>query len=142
MPAAAPGEGLPLLLSVSLGDAEEYLGPDHAAKAKLIKGFFSDSLTPSLKAERGMRPALLIDVDVDLYISAYQCLDWMFGQGLIVAGTVVYYDDVSVVKANEGGELMAHAQLTDKYQVEWRQLHESCWECICVGVQTAALPAS
>jgi hypothetical protein len=121
---------------------EEYLGPDHAAKTKLVKGFFSDSLTPALKAERGMRPALLVDVDVDLYISAYQCLDWMLGQGLIVVGTVVYYDDVKVVKAHEGGELMAHAQLTQKYAVEWKQLHESCWECVRVGAPTADAAAS
>lgn len=47
------------------------------AHAELIKGFFSDSLTPTLKAERQMKPALLIDVDVDLYISCLQCMDWM-----------------------------------------------------------------
>ena len=54
-----------------------------------------------------LRPnlALLIDVDVDLYISCMQCMDWMFANGLIVPGTVVYYDDVSIVKADAGGEL-------------------------------------
>jgi len=112
---------------------EEFLGPALAAKTKLIKGFFSDSLTPTLAAERGMKPALLIDMDVDLYISCYQCLDWLYANKLIVPGTVIYYDDVSVVKAHEGGELMAHNQLCEKYQAKWKELHESCWECISVG---------
>eukprot|EP00966_Prymnesium_polylepis_P026430 609955-Prymnesium_polylepis.1 len=73
-----------------------YLGPECAAKTRLIKGFFSDALTQTLAAERKMKPALIVDCDVDLYISAYQCLDWMLANGLIVAGTIVYYDDVSV----------------------------------------------
>ena len=80
-----------------------------------------------------MQPALLIDVDVDLYISCMQCMEWMLTHKLIVAGTVVYYDDVSVVKAEGGGELRAHDELTLKWHVEWRKLHDSCWEVLKVG---------
>ena len=111
----------------------EYLGPKYAAETRLIKGFFSDSLTPTLKAEKKMKPALLIDVDVDLYISCVQCMEWMLQQGLMVAGTVVYYDDVSIVKADAGGELKAHEELTAKYNIKWRKLHDSCWEVLEVG---------
>ena len=121
------------------GRIEEHIGPAHAGKTTMVKGFFSDSLTPTLAAERGMKPALVVDVDVDLYISAVQCLDWMFAHGLIVAGTVIYYDDVSVVK-EEAGELRAHNEMTAKYRVSWRKLHDSCWEVIAVGgVVEAAL---
>ena len=112
---------------------EEHLGPEHAAQCRWVKGFFSESLTPTLRRERQMQPALLIDVDVDLYISAVQCLDWCFEQGIIVPGTIVYYDDVEVVKADKGGELRAHAEMTDKYQVTWRHVHDSCWVCESVG---------
>lgn len=80
-----------------------------------------------------MRPASLIDVDVDLYISAYQCLGWMLEHQLLVAGTVVYYDDVSVIKADAGGELRAHEELTAKYGITWRKLHDSCWECLSIA---------
>jgi hypothetical protein len=111
----------------------EYLGPKHAAQTRLIKGFFSDSLTSTLKEDKGMRPALLVDVDVDLYISAVQCLDWMLSEGLIVVGTVIYYDDVSVIKADKGGELRAHDEMTDKYNIKWRKLHDSCWEVTAIG---------
>ena len=98
----------------------DYLGPAHASRTQLVKGFFSDSLTPSLKAERRLQPALLVDVDVDLYISAWQCLDWMFAHELIVPGTVVYYDDVGIVKADEGGELGASCARSPAAR---RQLH-------------------
>ena len=121
------------------GKIEAYLGEEHAAKMRWVKGFFSDSLTPTLKSESGMKPALMIDVDVDLYVSAYQCMDWMLANGLMVGrgadgeiGTVVYYDDVSIIKW-EGGELKAHAELTEKYAIEWDRLHDSCWEVVKVG---------
>ena len=44
---------------------------------QLIPGFFNESLTPSLPTERGMRPALYVDIDTDIYVSTYQALDWM-----------------------------------------------------------------
>lgn len=138
---------------------EMHLG-EHAAKCRWVKGFFSESLTPSLARERRMQPALLIDVDVspppanptaplarrrtdascdcrvvqvDLYISAWQCLDWCFASGIIVPGTIVYYDDVEVVKADRGGELRAHDEVTAKYRVGWKRVHDSCWVCESVG---------
>ena len=111
----------------------EYLGPQYASQTKLIKGFFSESLTTTLKQERQMKPALLIDCDVDLYISTVQCMSWMIENELCIAGTIVYYDDVSVVKADAGGELRAHEELTAKYGLTWRRLHDSCWECLGVA---------
>ena len=110
----------------------DYLGPECAAKTRLIKGFFSDACTPTLAAELGMKPALIIDCDVDLYISAFHCMDWMFAMKLAIAGTIVYYDDVSVIK-EEAGELKAHLELTEKYDISWRKLHDSCWEVVSVG---------
>ena len=80
-----------------------------------------------------MKPALLIDVDVDLYISCFQCMEWMITEGLMIAGTVVYYDDVSIVKGDTGGELKAHDELTLKYNIKWRKLHDSCWEVLEIG---------
>ena len=63
-----------------------HLGETHAKRTRLVKGFFADSLTPTLKKERGLQPAAIIDVDVDLYISTVQCMEWMVEQGLCVPG--------------------------------------------------------
>mmetsp|Transcript_26311 Transcript_26311/g.84419 ORF Transcript_26311/g.84419 Transcript_26311/m.84419 type:complete len:101 (+) Transcript_26311:487-789(+) len=32
-----------------------------------------------------------------------------------------------------GGELRAHNELTLKYDVKWRKLHDSCWEVTSIG---------
>lgn len=58
---------------------------------RLVKGFFNESLTPSLASE--LRTADVVDVDSDIYISAYQALDWVFTHGLARRGTLVVYDD-------------------------------------------------
>lgn len=53
----------------------------------LVPGMFEASLTDELAAT--MRPAMLIDVDCDLYISARQCLEWVAKHKLWFPGTVV-----------------------------------------------------
>ena len=77
--------------------------------------------------------AAQVDVDVDLYISTMQCMEWMFTHRLIVPGTVVYYDDVKEVKADEGGELAAHEELTAKWKITWNRVHDTCWEVVSIG---------
>lgn len=56
-----------------------------------VPGYFNESLTPALL--RRLRPALYVDVDVDIYLSTVQCLGWMLANKLIVPGTFVRYDD-------------------------------------------------
>lgn len=106
-----------------------------------IKGFYSDSLTPSLAADRQMRAALLVDCDVDLYISAVQCLTWLFESGIIGPGTFVYYDDVGVIKADRGGELKAHEEVTERYGVTWHKFSDDLWRCTDIARPPAAVIA-
>jgi hypothetical protein len=114
------------------------LGEDKArdaserSKFQMIKGFFSESLTPTLASERGMQPALLIDMDVDLYISTSQALTWAFEQGIVVPGTFVYYDDVSIVKADGGGELRAHEEVSARFGVQWRKYSDDLWRVVSI----------
>ena len=69
--------------------------------------------------------------DVDIYISAYQCLDWMLANKLIIESTIVRYDDWpdpnssdvnSHNYAAEYGEARAHREITKKYQIIWKHL--------------------
>ena len=64
-------------------------------KVHLVPGLFSETLTAELAARilRTSGPAAFIDIDSDLYVSARQSLDWVFGNGLAVVGTVIRYDD-------------------------------------------------
>jgi hypothetical protein len=92
------------------------------SRIAFFEGYFNDSLTPSLAAAFGLRPAMYVDVDVDQWIGTYQALDFMFRAKLMVVGTVVGYDDWCESKeyATLGdGMALAHAQITTKYGLEW-----------------------
>ena len=63
------------------------------SRVELIGGYFEQSLTRRLAERRGMRPAMYVDVDCDIYSAALAALSWMLEHKLIVAGTVIGYDD-------------------------------------------------
>ena len=56
-----------------------------------VIGFYSDSLTGSLRANKGMLPAMYIDIDTDLYISSIQALDWLFKNGLAIGCFLAFF---------------------------------------------------
>ena len=59
--------------------------------ATLVRGFFNESL-PKMDLS-SCRPALLVDVDSDLYVSAKQALMWLFKHKIARVGTLIRYDD-------------------------------------------------
>ena len=99
------------------------------APVHFVSGFFNESLQLGLAREFGMQPAKYVDIDVDLYSSTSQVLDFMFGSGLIRAGTLVGYDDWWSVPCRcgwgssngappsplETGEGLAHAEAARRY---------------------------
>jgi hypothetical protein len=104
-------------------------------RVSFIVGFYNESLTPSLKSKKHMKPAKYIDVDADLYSSSYQALDWMFSNGLVQPGTLIGYDDWWVNPCSKGGESLtpldtgegrAHLELAEKYSVRFRCIVGSC----------------
>jgi len=96
---------------------KELLGALHAkiddSRARFVKGFYNESLTPSLPTTLGLEPALFIDMDCDIYSSTYQALEWMLTHGLIATGTILSYDDWGMGGAT--GQKLAHAQLLAKF---------------------------
>lgn len=96
----------------------------------LISGMYGESLRPGLARERGMRPAVYVDVDADLYKSSHQALAWMYAEQLVVPGTVIGFDDwwalpcaANDTHAERYGEAKAHAQLAQRYGAYFR--------CVC-----------
>ena len=81
-----------------------------------MSGFYNESLTRTLAVERQMRPALFVEVDCDLYISTSAALEWMFANKLIVAGTILVYNDWQA-GGDKSGEARAHAEVCNKYNV-------------------------
>ncbi len=85
--------------------------------ATFIKGWF-DELTPDHVRRHGMRPAALVHIDSDLYISAVQALEFVFSNNLVVPGTVIAYDEFrSTEDPMAGGESRAHMEVLNKYKV-------------------------
>ncbi len=85
-------------------------------RAHLIKGFFSDTLSPALARQHGIEKAGVIMVDSDLYSSAREALD--FCAPLIGDEAVIFFDDWNSTDES-GGEkrafrefLEAHPDLT------------------------------
>ena len=91
----------------------------------LVRGFFNESLrslAPALR--RRMQPAMLIDVDCDIYEGTVEALEWMLAERLLVPGTVVYYDDWQ--HAHEG-ERKAHVELSQRHRLRWQTLRHDVY---------------
>lgn len=109
-------------------------------RAGFVPGYFSDSLIPELAAQRGMRPAVLVDLDTDAYISTSQALTWLFTNNLIRVGTVIHYDDWTAWwctsmkgKAKhpgfrEAGEPLAHIEAAQRFGARFACLAGVCRE--------------
>ena len=81
-------------------------------RIRLIPGYFNESLTRSLASSRAMRPAIYVDIDVDIYSATYEALDWLLRSKLIVNGTIIGYDDFNY------GMPQAHGR-------SWKQIQRS-----------------
>jgi len=92
---------------------------------RFIRGYFNESLTKALAPV--LRPALFVDIDVDLYISTMQALDYMLTNKLIVVGTLVGFDDWPA-GGRRGGEQRAHRELTKKWGLRWKNIVPGCKE--------------
>ncbi len=81
-------------------------------RTELIKGFFSDTLTPELRQQHGMEKASLIMVDADLYTSSRDAL--AFCAPLIRDTTAIFFDDWNSTD-EAGGEKRAFRELLEAH---------------------------
>lgn len=95
----------------------------------LIQGFFNASLAGGRKfaVHHGMKPALLLDIDCDIYSSTVEALEFMLKTGLLDAATYVYYDDMDwdmfhTPPGRENDELKGHREVSKRYGLEWELL--------------------
>jgi len=94
----------------------------------LVPGFFNESVNEDLLHKFQLQPALYVDMDADIYLSAIHPLDFMFAHNLIIPSTIVRYDDWPRVWSRHGssmgtnmyGQAKAHYELTMKYNVRWK----------------------
>jgi Rps23 Pro-64 3,4-dihydroxylase Tpa1-like proline 4-hydroxylase len=112
---------------------DNLVGDAGGSRLEFVQGFYNESLYDGLAKERGMGIASYVDIDVNLYSSTLESIDWMFREGLIVEGTLFGYGDwwsVACVLGPERageymnfGEMRAHKEITEKWGV--------IFECAC-----------
>ena len=93
---------------------------------EMVAGYYDRSLTAELATTRGMRPALYVDIDCDLYSSTVTVLTWLFENRLIRKGTILGYDDIRAGGGYGAGEGLAHLQTMEKYGVQVREIAPYC----------------
>lgn len=87
----------------------------------LIGGFFNVTLNEETVRQTDMGPASLINIDVDLYSSTRDVLDFCIQNGILVNGTVVRYDDWNYEKGNK----RAHDEAVAKYNLNFEELSDN-----------------
>ena len=97
--------------------------PNQRARSELIAGFYKNILTLDLATTKNMKPAAWVDIDVDLYSSAKEALNFMAANKLICPGTIIGYDDWGGTKEFQGGESLAHREFCKEWTVTCRKIH-------------------
>ena len=116
----------------------------HQERVSLIPGFFNESLNQRLLRTSKLQPALHVDMDADIYLSAAQALDWMFANRLLVPGSFLRYDDWPRFNASFGpaagtnlfGQARAHYEISVKYDVRWKLVAKGAVQVLSVGGRT------
>ncbi|KAL1527764.1 hypothetical protein AB1Y20_009149 [Prymnesium parvum] len=99
----------------------------------LIRGYFNESLTEELTRRHHFQPALLVDMDVDLYSSTMDCLNWLLASQLLMPGlSYVRYDDWRR-EGQSWGEAAAHRHITKRYGLTWRRISMKEYQLLSIG---------
>ena len=95
----------------------------------MVRGFYNESLAGGQRfaARWRMRPALLVDLDCDLYTSSAQALRFVLESEILVPGSYVYLDDIMpwVWADKESRALeqkLAFQQATSEWGLTWQEV--------------------
>lgn len=104
-----------------------------ASNVKIVPGFYNVSLSSELAAS--LQPAAYVHMDVDLYVSTVQSLEWMLQHRLLRVGSLIGYDDIWASPCSAGGqgvnplemgEGRAHVEIARRHGVAFRCVAGSC----------------
>lgn len=98
----------------------EKLTPHLGTKFELIPGFYSESLDKTLISRYNMGVAHYVDIDVDIYTSTVEVLDFLLQNKLMQPGTIVGFDDIGGVPVDfeTAGEGRAWKEAREKYGIK------------------------
>jgi hypothetical protein len=96
------------------------------ARIRFISGYFSESLNFVNYLKYGLKQASFINIDVDLYTSTIEVLEFCYLYGLMNRGTVIRYDDWAWKDGNE----RAHNDIIAKYNIKFDRLAENIFKMV------------
>ncbi len=96
---------------------------------KLIDGYFEKSLTPDV-GEGLSNSASYIHIDVDLYRSSVEVLDFILTYQVLKIGGIIRYDDWLWCAEGEAGNSLAHQQMVQKYNVKFNRLSTNVFQLV------------
>mgnify|MGYP003346088690 CR=1 FL=1 len=96
------------------------------ARIRFISGYFSESLNFDNYLRYGLQQASFINIDVDLYLSTIQVLEFCYLYGIMNRGTVIRYDDWAWKDGNE----RAHKDIIEKYNITFEQLADNIFRMV------------
>lgn len=86
---------------------------------ELIPGFYSDSL-PKIKND--LPGCSFLHIDVDIYQSTKEVLDFVFSRKLLLDGCLIRYDDWMSTPLYQGGNSLAHVEAEKKYGINFETI--------------------
>ena len=105
------------------------IGHSPAERVHMLRGFYNESLVGGRRVANrwGMRRALLVDLDCDLYTSSVQALRFVLDTGVLAPGGYVYLDDVMPwvwrdARTPPLEQKLAFQELTTEYELQWEEL--------------------
>ncbi len=93
---------------------------------QFVIGFYEDSLNKKTIEDFKIKPASFVNIDVDLYISAKQVLEFLLENNLLLEDAVLRYDDWTGTNEYAGGESLAHKEAIEKYGAVFEGLGTNC----------------
>jgi O-methyltransferase len=95
-----------------------------AERVRTYVGWFADTLPKIPDSTR----LALVHVDSDLYQSAKDVLDQVFGRGLVTEGAAVFFDDWNPNRADpKAGERRAWDEAVDEYAIQFSDWGDYGW---------------
>ncbi len=95
---------------------------------KLIPGYFESSLP--FYANKLKNKASYIHIDVDIYRSTVEVLNFVLSNKVAKIGSILRYDDTMWCNYGEAGNTLAHLELTRKYKVQWNRITDNVYQLI------------
>lgn len=93
----------------------------------LYDGWFKDVLTDKLAESLKDNKATFLHIDTDLYISAYEALDWMFTKNMVAKGCLIRYDDWFSTPLWTAGESRAHMEIQQKHNLKFLPVNDNLY---------------